>query len=80
MWNLKVNNRLMIMKQLLKEFGLQGLTLKQKAIVIYFLISFCLIGSVVEAPAWGLILLVLNFANSARLLKQVPLPELDEGK
>jgi hypothetical protein len=55
--------------------GLQGLTKKQKVIVAYFLVSFSLIGSVEEAPTWALILLVLNFVNSVRLIKKVPLPE-----
>ena len=66
------------MKDLIKEFTLPGLTLKQKAIVWYFVLSFCLIGSVVEAPLWALVVLVLNFANSVRLIKKVPLPEDDE--
>jgi hypothetical protein len=63
------------MKSIIKEMGLQGLTKKQKVIVAYFFVSFFLIGSVAEAPAWALILLVLNFGNSVRLIKKVPLPE-----
>ena len=66
------------MKDLIKEFTLTGLTKKQKVIVWYFLISFCLIGTVAEAPVWALVLLVLNFGNSIRLLKKVPLPKTDE--
>jgi hypothetical protein len=65
------------MKELLKELGLSGLTLKQKAIAAYFVISICLIGSVAEAPIWVLILLLLNFANAARLIKKVPFPETE---
>jgi len=63
------------MKTLLKELGLTGLTLKHKAFVLYFAISLCLIGSVVDAPIWALMAMVLNFANAARLVKKVPLPE-----
>lgn len=37
------------MKQLIKELSLSGLTLKQKAIVWYFVISFCLLASTAEA-------------------------------
>ena len=58
------------MKRLIKELSLSGLTLKQKAIV-----SFCLLASTAEAPFWFLFLEVANFANAARLIKRVPLPE-----
>jgi hypothetical protein len=63
------------MKKVLKQLGLNGLTGKQKAIVVYFAISFCLIGSIAVAPVWALIVLLLNFANAVRLLKQVPLQD-----
>lgn len=63
------------MKQLIKELSLSGLTLKQKAIVWYFIISLCLLCSTEDAPIWFLFLEVANFANSARLINQVPLPE-----
>ena len=63
------------MKQLIKELSLSGLTLKQKAIVRYFAISFCLLASTAEAPFWFLFLEVANFANAARLIKRVLLPE-----
>lgn len=63
------------MKQLIKELSLSGLTLKQKAIVWYFVISFCLLASTAEAPFWFLFLEVANFANAARIIKRVPPPE-----
>lgn len=63
------------MKELIKELSLTGLTLKQKAIVWYFAISLCLLCSTEEAPIWFLFLEVANFANAARLIKRVPLPE-----
>lgn len=53
------------MKRLIKELSLSGLTLKQKAIVWYFIISFCLLASTAEAPFWFLFLEVANFANAA---------------
>jgi hypothetical protein len=68
----------MKLKELFKDLGLSGLTLKQKIIVGYFIISLCLVGSVVEAPAWALVILVLNFGNATRLLKTVPFPELED--
>lgn len=43
------------MKQLIKELSLSGLTLKQKAIVWYFVISFCLLASTAEAPVLVLV-------------------------
>jgi hypothetical protein len=66
------------MKDIIKELGLSRLNNKQKAIVVYFVISFCLIGSIAESPIWFLILLVLNFANAARLVRKVPLPDIED--
>lgn len=55
------------MKDMWKELTMPGLTWKQKAIVWYF--------AVVDAPIWGLTILVVNFANAARLIKKVPIPD-----
>ncbi len=63
------------MKEIIKELTLAGLPTKHKLFAWYFAISFCLIGSVDKAPWWFLIALVLNFANSARLLNNVQLPK-----
>lgn len=63
------------MKQLIKELSLSGLTLKQKTIVWYFAISFCLLASTAEAPFWSLFLEVANFANAARLINRVSLKD-----
>ncbi len=68
------------MKEIINELRLQGLTLKQKAIVWYFAISLCLLGSIAEAPYWFLVVLVVNFANAARLVRKVPLPESDNDE
>ena len=62
------------MKNLIKEMTLPGLSLKHKVFVWYFVVSFCLLGSIAEAPLWILITLVLNFGNAFRLIKKVPLP------
>ena len=63
------------MKKIINEFRLQGLTLKQKAIVFYFCISLCMLCVGDETPLWMIALIVLNFANAARLLRNVPLPK-----
>jgi hypothetical protein len=63
------------MKEILNELALTGLSTKHKVFVWYFVVSFCLIGSVAEAPVWLLVALVANFANAARLIRKVPLPK-----
>lgn len=63
------------MKEIIKEMSLPGLSTKHKVFVWYFVVSLCLLGSVVEAPFWFLVALVANFANAARLIKKVPLPK-----
>lgn len=65
-------------KDFIKYIIMPDLTLKQKAIVWYFAISLCLLCGVEDGPILGIALLVLNFANAARLMKQVPIPEDDE--
>jgi hypothetical protein len=65
------------MKTLLKEFRFQGLTFKQKAIVLYFVLSICLLCIGDGSPVWAIVLVVLNFANASRLVKKVPLPDID---
>jgi hypothetical protein len=64
------------MMKIINEFKrpFHGLTKKQKAIVAYFLVSFCLL-SVAEAPMWAVFLIVLNLCNSARLIRKIPPPE-----
>ncbi len=63
------------MKEIIREITMPWLTLKQKLIVWYFVVSFCLLASVADAPIWGLLFLLFNFANAARLIKQVPIPD-----
>lgn len=57
----------------------RSLTTKQKFYAGYFLFSFTLLlGMAEENPLWLVILVVLNFGNSARLLKRVPTNKLEE--
>jgi hypothetical protein len=67
------------MKTILKELAspFAGLTLKQKAIIVYFAISLCTLCVGDDTPVWALILLIANFDNAARLVRKVPLPEND---
>jgi hypothetical protein len=53
------------------------LSLKHKLYCVYFCISFCTLCIGDETPLWAIALVVANFANAARLIKQVPL-ELEE--
>ncbi|MCL1933570.1 MAG: hypothetical protein FWF53_07155 [Candidatus Azobacteroides sp.] len=68
-----------IIKEIIKETGLRSLTGKQKAICAYFIVSFCILGSLVteETTMRISILIVLNFANAVRLLKKVPVPKCE---
>jgi hypothetical protein len=65
------------MKEILKELAMPSLTWKQRLIVWYFALSFCSLFVSDETPLWIIILIVLNFANAARLVKKVPLPEIE---
>ncbi len=63
------------MKQILKEVSMPWLTWKQKLIVFYFVISmfFLCVGD--DTPLWIIGIIVLNFGNAARLVKNLPLPK-----
>lgn len=61
---------------LMNIFGMQirwfsGLNVKQRAYVLYFLLSFSLL-FVVSESLEILFIIVLNFGNSVRLLRHVP--------
>ena len=57
----------------------KSLTAKQKFYAGYFLFRFTLLlGMAEENPLWLVMLVVLNFGNSARLLKRVPTNKLEE--
>jgi len=61
------------MKEILKELAMPNLTRKHRLIVLYFALSFCSLCITDETPLWIVILIVLNFANAARLIKRVQL-------
>lgn len=63
------------MKDMWKELAMPGLTWKQKAIVWYFVISFCSLCITDDSPLWAIAIVVLNFANAARLIKKIPIPD-----
>lgn len=65
------------MKEILKEIWMPWLTWKHRLIVWYFTLSFCSLCIGDESPLWAIALVVLNFANAARLIRKVPLPDID---
>jgi hypothetical protein len=67
------------MKEILKELAMPNLTWKQRLIVWYFVISLCSLCITDDSPLWAIALVVLNFANAARLVRKIPLPESDNN-
>jgi len=52
---------------------------KEKWYAVYFLFSFMLVVGMADCnPTWVMFLVVLNFGNSARLVKRVPTDKLEE--
>ena len=66
------------MKELINELGMQDLSMKQKAIVWYFIISLCSLCITEDSQTWAIILIALNFVNAARLIRKVPLSQTEE--
>lgn len=68
----------------LKPFGKEinwwrTLTWKEKLYTVYFLLSFTLLAGMADCnPEWVMFLIVLNFGNSARLIKRVPIDKLED--
>lgn len=57
----------------------KSLTTRQKFYVGYFLFSITLLLGTAEGnPLWVVVLVVLNFCNSARLAKRVPMDKMKE--
>ena len=56
----------------------RSLTAKEKACVLYFFASLLLVLFLAEGPVWTLLAAVLNFGNSVRLIKRVPIDKLEE--
>ena len=55
------------------------LTTRQKLYAAYFLLSFALVAMLAdESPLWVLTVAALNFGNSARLVKRVPIDKLED--
>ena len=55
------------------------LTAREKLYTVYFLASFMLLVGMADGnPIWVVLLAVLNFGNSARLIKKVPTDGLEE--
>lgn len=60
----------------LKELSMPDLTRRQRWGGWYMCISIAMLGVGDDAPLWVIILVVLNFANAARVLKNNPLPKI----
>lgn len=55
------------------------LSISQRCIVVYFWTNLFLLGCLADCnPDWVVLLAVLNFGNSAWLLKRVPTDKLKE--
>lgn len=55
------------------------LTAREKLYTVYFLASFMLLVGTAEGnPIWVVLLAVLNFGNSVRLIKRVPADKLED--
>lgn len=50
-----------------------SLSARQKFYVWYFCLSLCFLCITDDSPVWAVVVVVLNFANAARLLRRVPL-------
>ena len=50
-----------------------SLSAMQKFYVWYFCLSLCFLCITDDSPVWAVVVVVLNFANAARLLRRVPL-------
>lgn len=58
----------------------KSLTIKQKIYAGYFLFSFTLLLGTAEGnPLWVILLIALNFGNSVRLVKRVPMDKLKKS-
>ena len=50
-----------------------SLSARQKFYMWYFCLSLCLLCITDDSPIWAVVVVALNFANAARLLRRVPL-------
>lgn len=55
----------------------RSLTWKQRAVVAYFLVSFCLVIMMGDgSPLWAVFAAILNLGNAVRLIRRVPMDSL----
>lgn len=55
----------------------RSLTWKQRAVVTYFLASFCLVVMMGDdSPLWVVFAAILNLGNAVRLIRRVPMDSL----
>lgn len=68
------------MRQLIKgEIAyFKTLTIRERVILIYFLLSFVTLFAGDETPILTLLIIVANFGNSVRLLRTIPEPPEDD--
>jgi len=59
-------------------FLMPSLTVKERAIALYFIFSFCMLFAGDDSPVWLVALAVLNFANAARLTRRIEFQEINE--
>lgn len=58
---------------------LKKLSLRERAIVMYFTFSFCTLCVTDDSNVLFIAMILINFINAARLIRTVPLPPDDEG-
>lgn len=57
----------------------RSLTGREKLYTVYFMFSLApLFGITDDNPVWVMFLVVLNFGNSVRLIKRVPIDKLED--
>ena len=70
------------MKEFVKELGndlrMPSLTMKERVVMWYFIISFCLLFIGDESPVWAVAVVVLNFGNAARLVRKIDFNGVEE--
>lgn len=56
---------------------MRNLSIKHKIYIIYFIVSWLPLSINDDTPLWIILLVVLNFGNAARLIKQVPFKDVE---
>jgi len=64
-------------EEAIKQITMSWLKPGQKLRVWYFIISLMTVMTLAEAPIWAIFLIVANFALSAWLVRNVPMPKVD---